>query len=100
VAVSAPDEHAVSDEYAVYGDRGRAVPEPDRPGRTSCPYCGGRDVEEGFVEGTSDSLVRYYGAPREMGFLGVKRFGLERRPVVARRCLRCSRLDLFAPDVD
>ena len=85
------------DEFPVYGDRARAAPQPEV---RACPACGSTDVEEGFVEGTSDSLVRYFGAPREMGFLGVRRFGLDRRPVLARRCLGCSRLDLYAPDVD
>lgn len=93
-----------ADEFPVYADRPRPVTPP--PARSSgrevppCPACGSPDHEEGFVEGTSDSLVRYYAAEREVSFFGVKRFGLERRPVLARRCLRCSRLDLFAPDPD
>jgi len=92
-----------TEEFPVYGDGpGGAVPPPAPAGQETppCPVCGSRDHEQGFVEGTGESLVRYYAAEREVGFLGVKRFGLERRPVLARRCLRCSHLDLFAPDVD
>lgn len=93
-----------SDEFPVYGDRPRGPVPPAVPGARRepppCPACGSLDHEEGFVEGTSDSLVRYYAAEREVSFFGVKRFGVERRPVLARRCLRCSRLDLFAPDPD
>jgi len=88
-----------TEEFPVYGDGpGGAVP----TGRETppCPVCGSPDHEEGFVEGTGESLVRYYAAEREVGFLGVRRFGLERRPVLARRCLHCSHLDLFAPDPD
>jgi hypothetical protein len=92
------------DEYELYGDHPSrepaAVPEP-RTGRAAppCPSCGSNDREEGFIESTSDSLVRYYVGARESGFFGVKRFGLERRTVIARRCLGCSRLDLFAGEV-
>lgn len=93
------------DEYEVYGDR--PVPEPASPsegrrGRAApvCPNCGSNAFEDGFVEGTSDSLVRYYASPREEGIFGVRRFGLERRAVIARRCRDCSRLDLFAADAD
>ena len=93
-----------ADEFPVYADRNRPVTPPSArsSGREvpPCPVCGSLDHEEGFVEGTSDSLVRYYAAERQSNFFGVKRFGLERRPVLARRCLRCSRLDLFAPDPD
>ena len=90
------------DEYPLYGDHAAAEPAPTR--RTghaapACPNCGSHDWEDGFVEGTGDSLVRYYVGPRASGLFGVKRFGLERRTVVARRCLTCSRLDLFAGEI-
>ncbi|HEY0239957.1 MAG TPA: hypothetical protein VGC37_15065 [Friedmanniella sp.] len=90
------------DDYVMYGDR--SSDEPAAPGaRTGraappCPGCGSNRFEDGFVEGTSDSFVRYYGSPREDGFFGVRRFGLTKRTVIARRCLGCSRLDLFAGD--
>ncbi|GAA3550740.1 hypothetical protein GCM10022197_02010 [Microlunatus spumicola] len=93
-----------SDEYPLYGDQEAAATPPAAEPRTGhaappCPGCGSNDHEDGFVEGTSDSLVRYYAAPRETGLFGVKRFGIERRAVIARRCLGCSRLDLYAGDV-
>lgn len=93
-------------DYDLYRDRGKPVGRPDASaggstnGPAACPACGGRAYEEGFVEGTSDSLVRYYASPREDGLFGVKRFGLERRAVLARRCTGCSRLDLYAPHPD
>ena len=92
------------DDYPLYGDHvpedPPAVPEP-RTGHAApaCPSCGSNQFQDGFVEGTSDSLVRYYAGRRTSGLFGVKRFGLERRAVIARRCLGCSRLDLFADEV-
>ena len=93
-----------SDEYPLYGDQEAAAPPPAPEPRTGhaappCPACGSNDHEDGFVESTSDSLVRYYVGPRETGLFGVKRFGIERRAVIARRCLGCSRLDLYAGEV-
>lgn len=93
-----------SDEYPLYGDHQAAGSPPPPETRTGhavppCPSCGSNDREDGFIESTSDSLVRYYVGPRESGFFGVKRFGIERRAVIARRCLGCSRLDLYAGDV-
>ena len=92
-----------SDEYPLYGDQQAGTPpEPEpRVGHAAppCPSCGSNEHEDGFVESTSDSLVRYYAGRRETGFFGVKRFGVERRTVIARRCLGCSRLDLYAGDV-
>ena len=91
------------DEYPLYGDQAAAEPTPTREpaghAAPPCPNCGSNDREDGFVEGTGDSLVRYYVGPRVSGLFGVKRFGLERRTVIARRCLGCSRLDLFAGEV-
>jgi hypothetical protein len=81
------------DEYELYGDHPASQPAPP------CPSCGSTDREDGFIESTSDSLVRYYVGERATGFFGVKRFGLERRAVIARRCLGCSRLDLFAGEI-
>ena len=101
------DEVDGADDYAVYGDR--SAPEPTVAGRPrdragmaapTCPWCGSHDDEEGFVEGTRDSQVRYYTGERATGlFGGVKRLGLDRRAVLARRCLGCSRLELFADDL-
>lgn len=93
-----------SDEYPLYGDQEAAGTPPGPEPHTghaapACPACGSTDHEDGFVESTSDSLVRYYVGPRETGLFGVKRFGIERRAVIARRCLGCSRLDLYAGDV-
>lgn len=89
------------EEYELYGDRPEREPTPMSPVRVPppCPSCGANDFEDGFVEGT-ESLTRYYGRRRETGILGVKRFGIDRRPVIARRCLVCSHLDLFAGELD
>ncbi|GAB2581003.1 hypothetical protein [Microlunatus antarcticus] len=93
-----------SDEFPLYGDQAAAEPRAGHEplaghAAPPCPNCGSNEFQDGFVEGTSDSLVRYYASQRESGFFGVKRFGLERRAVIARRCLRCDRLDLFAGEV-
>jgi hypothetical protein len=91
------------DEYPLYGDHAAAKPtsspEPIGHAASPCPNCGSNDREDGFIESTGDSLVRYYLGPRISGILGVKRFGIARRTVIARRCLGCSRLDLFAGEV-
>lgn len=90
-------------EYELYGDR--PADPPSVPATTAdhavvpCPICGSTKRQDGFVEGTADSLVRYYAGPRVSGIFGVKRFGVERRTVLARRCLGCSRLELFAGEV-
>lgn len=95
---------APSDEYELYGDHEAAEPPEvgeSRGGHAAppCPSCGSNDREDGFIESTSDALVRYYVGPRVSGIFGVKRFGLERRTVIARRCRTCSHLDLFAGDI-
>ncbi len=92
------------DEYELYGDHPATDPPSVPAGPTghaapTCSNCGSNDREDGFIESTSDSLVRYYVGSRVSGFFGVKRFGLERRTVVARRCLGCSHLELFAGEV-
>ena len=92
-------------DYEVYGDRPRSAasrpPAERTPATTAptCPNCGSARFEDGFVDSASEGQVRYFAGEREEGVFGVRRFGLERRTVIARRCLDCSRLDLFAGDV-
>lgn len=87
----------MSEEYEVYGQRPPGPSGAGSPAR--CPSCGSPRFEDGFVESASEGQVRYFSGEREEGFFGVRRFGLERRTVIARRCLDCSRLELFAGDV-
>ncbi|MFX4271618.1 hypothetical protein ACQBAR_00010 [Propionibacteriaceae bacterium Y1685] len=71
--------------------------DPDPPGRPIiCPVCDGDVFEQGFIDDAQGS-VRWYAGELETGVLGRPQH--TRRTwsyVLARRCVQCSRLDLYA----
>ena len=72
-------------------------PTVDRP---RCSYCGGGPLVPGVVEDSgehSPGYLRWITGPLQRGvFGGAARFGKQRTPVHAFRCLACNHLDLFA----
>ena len=73
--------------------------DPTPPPPSSCPNCGSADVETGYLVDVTKSgrvdLQWSAGTVHEAFLVGSRR-AQEAREVVALRCTRCGRLELFA----
>jgi len=85
------------DEFPTYQP---PVPEQQpaqEPPTMRCPNCGGTAFDPGYVEDTGQGAVRWYNAEATPGlFGGLPRFGIDHFYVLAYRCQRCRRLELYA----
>ena len=75
------------------------VPDADARSLFVCPNCGGTEFEQGFVDDDRQGRVRWLAGRLERGPLGnARKLGLRKTSVIAHRCVRCSRLELYALD--
>ncbi|GAA5143156.1 hypothetical protein GCM10023340_07950 [Nocardioides marinquilinus] len=65
----------------------------------ACPGCRGTEFEPGFIDDDRQGRIRWLAGPIERGPMGnARKLGRRKASVVAHRCVRCSRLELYASD--
>ncbi|MGN0062912.1 MAG: hypothetical protein ACI379_01615 [Nocardioides sp.] len=67
-------------------------------GPVQCPWCGGTEYQEGFIDDVAQGRVRWLAGTFVRGLFGnaKSRSSLPQTVVTAYRCTTCNRLELVA----